>query len=76
MQHLETFLPIAEADRVKCYLLMVLTVFFHWMYKMKDSCYQDSSIIHGWFVYWVFGCEMRRLSKSLEIRFRMHRFQK
>ena len=55
MQHLETFLLIAEADRVKCYLLKVLTVFLHWMYKMKDSCYQDSSIIHGLFVYWVFG---------------------
>ena len=29
--------------------------------------------IHCWFVYWVFGCEMRRLSKS-EIRFRMASF--
>ena len=29
-----------------------------------------TSVIHGWFVYWVFGLEMRRLSKS-EIRFRM-----
>ena len=26
-----------------CY---VLTVFFHWIYKMKYSCYQDSSVIH------------------------------
>ena len=25
----------------------VLTVFFHWMYKMKFSCYQESSVIHG-----------------------------
>ena len=33
---------------------MFLTVFFHWMYKMKYSCYQESSVIHGWFVYWVF----------------------
>ena len=30
---------------------------------MKYSCYQESSVIHGWFVYWVFGEEMRRLSK-------------
>ena len=30
---------------------------------MKYSCYQESSVIHGWFVYWVFGSEMRRLSK-------------
>ena len=28
--------------------------FFHWMYEMKYSCYQDSSVIHGWFVYYVF----------------------
>ena len=44
-------------------LVMFLTVFFHWMYKMKYSCYQESSVIHGWFVYSVFGWEMRRLSK-------------
>ena len=37
---------------------------------MKYSCYQESSVIHGWFVYWVFGLEMCRLTKS-EIRFRM-----
>ena len=53
----------AEADRVLCQLVMFLTVFFHWMYKMKYSCYQECSLIHGWFVYWVFGWEMRRLSK-------------
>ena len=44
-----------------------------WMYKMKYSCFQKSSVIHGWFVYWVFGWEVRRLSKS-EIRFRMALF--
>ena len=51
----------------------VLTVFFHWMYKMKYSGFLDSSIIHGWFVYWVFCLRKRkrRLSKSLEIWFRM-----
>ena len=37
--------------------------------KMQLSCYQDSSIIHGWFVYWLFGWDMRRSSKSSEIRF-------
>ena len=51
----------------------VSTVFFHWMYKLKYSCYQKSSVIHGWFVYWVFGWEVRRLLKS-EIRFRMASF--
>ena len=37
----------AEADRVLCQLVMFLTVFFHWMHKMKFSCYQESSVIHG-----------------------------
>ena len=54
----------AKADRVLCQLVMFLTVFLHWMYKMKYSCYQESSNIHGWFVYWAFAWEMRRLSKS------------
>ena len=67
------FTLTAEADRVLCQLVMFLTVFFHWMYKMKYSCYQESSVIHGWFVYWVFGWEIRRLSKS-EIRFWMASF--
>ena len=58
-----TLTACAEAYRVLCQLVMFLTVFFHWMYKMKYSCYQESSVIHGWFVYWVFGWEMRRLSK-------------
>ena len=69
-----TFSLTAEADRVFCQLVMFFTVFFHWMLKMKYSCYQQSSLIHGWFVYWIFGREMRRLPK-LEIRFRMHRFR-
>ena len=60
------FTLTAESDRVLCQLVMFLTVFFHWMYKMKYSFYQESSVIHGWFgwfVYWVFGWEMHRLSK-------------
>ena len=45
--------------------LMFWTVFFHWMYKMKYGCYQESSVIHGWFVDWLFGwvmcrCQSRR----------------
>ena len=64
------FTLTAEADKVLCRPVMFSTVFFLWMYKMKYSCYQESSVIHGcWFVYWIFGWEMRRLSKS-EIRFR------
>ena len=57
------FTLTAEADRVLCQLVMFLTVFFLWMYKMKYSCYQESSVIHGWFVFWGFGWEVRRLSK-------------
>ena len=30
------FTLTAEADRVLCQLVMFLTVFFHWMYKMKQ----------------------------------------
>ena len=50
MQHLETCLLIAEAVIVLCHLVMFLTVFFCWMYRMKYSCYQDSSVIHGLFL--------------------------
>ena len=41
------FTLTAEADKVLCQLVMFLTVFFYWMYKMKFSCYQESSVIHG-----------------------------
>ena len=37
-------------------------------------CYQDPSVIHGWFVYWIYGWEMRHLSKSSEIQFRIALF--
>ena len=49
MQHASwnLFTLTAEADRVLCQLLMFLTVFFHWVYKVKFSCYQESSVIHG-----------------------------
>ena len=68
------FTLTAEADRVLCQLVMFLTAFLHWtLYKMKFTCYQESSVIHGWFVCWIFDWEMRRLSK-LEIRFRMASF--
>ena len=63
IQHLESCLLL-------CQLIMYLTVFFHCMYKMKFSCYQESSVLHG---YLVFGWEIRLLSKS-EILFRMASF--
>ena len=54
-------------DRVLCHVVM---------YKMNYSFYQDSSVIHGWFVHCSFGWEDWRLSKSLEIRSRMSSFSK
>ena len=41
------FTLTGEAARVLCQLVIFLTVFFHWMYKMKYSWYQESSVIHG-----------------------------
>ena len=41
------FTLTAEADRVLCQLVMFLTVFLRWMYKMKFCCYQESSVIHS-----------------------------
>ena len=41
------FTLTAEADSVLCQLVMFLTVFFHWVYKMKFSCYHESAVIHG-----------------------------
>ena len=39
----------AEADRVLCQLVMFLTVFFYWMYKMKFTCYQEV-LCYSWLV--------------------------
>ena len=59
----------AEADRVLCQLVMFLTVFFLQMYKIKYSCYHESSVIHGWFVCLLkFGCRKKTLSDFLASR--------
>ena len=71
-ENLCSVLRLVYFDRVLRRLVMFLTVFFHWMYKIKYSCYQESSIIHGWFVYRIFGWEMRNLSKSDGIVFVFH----
>ena len=70
MQHLENCL-LWQLKLTE--IVMFLAVYFLWMYKMKYSCYQECSLIHCWFVYWVFGWEVRRLSKPI-IRFRMASF--
>ena len=55
--------------------MVFLTVIFHWtLYKMKSSCYQESSVIHGYVVYRVFGWEIPRLS-SRKSDFGWHRFR-
>ena len=43
---------------------------------MKYSCYQDCSVIHGWFVYCAFCWQMHRLSSHWKSDFGWHRFQK
>ena len=58
------FTLTVEAYRVLCQLLMFLTA-------LSTGCTKwNSAVIHGKCVYWVFGWEIRHLSK-LEIRFRM-----
>ena len=40
---------------------------------MKYSCYQESSVIHGWFVYWVLVEKCVACQNSV-IQFRMASF--
>ena len=42
-----SFILTAEADRVLCQLVTFFTVFFHWIYKMKYTCYQES-LLNFW----------------------------
>ena len=44
------FTLTAEADILLCQLVIFLTAFFHWMCKMKYSCYQELSRVfcHLW----------------------------
>ena len=75
---LETCLPMVEADRVLFrHLVMFLTVFFHWMYKMKYSFYQESSVImSGFFIGFLVekcaACQSHRESESNDIVFVFH----
>ena len=70
------FTLTAEADRVLCQHVMFLTVFSHWMYKMKYSCYQESSVtvfIAGLFIgFLVAKCVACQSRKS---DFGWHRFR-
>ena len=74
MQHLETCLLwqlkltefVSTCDVFNC--------LFHWIYKMKYSCYQQSSVIHNWFVYWVLF-EKCVAYESRKSDFGWHRFR-
>ena len=68
------FALTAEADIVLCQLVMFLTVCFHWMYKMKYNCYQESSVTYGWFVYG-FLVEKCVACQSQKSDFGWHRFR-
>ena len=67
------FTLTAEADRVLCQIVMFLTVFFLWIYKMKYSCYQESSVIHGC-LFTGFSFEKWVAFQNSIIRFRMASF--
>ena len=43
MQHLETCL--LSKLKLTQFCVNFLTVFFHWMYKMKCSCYQEYQVL-------------------------------
>ena len=77
MQHLETcFTLTAEADRVLCQLVMFLTVFFHWMYKMKYSC---SQVCYSWLVcslvFWLRDASLVKVGNPISSDFGWHRFR-
>ena len=77
MQHLESCL-LWQLKKTEFWVNLVFVVvflllFFSFFYKMKFCCYQKSSVIHGLFVYWVSGWEIRRWLMS-EIRFQMASF--
>ena len=69
------FTLTAETDRVLCQLVMFLTVFFHWMGKMKYSCYQESSVIHDIHLFIEFLVEKCAASQSRKSDFGWHRFR-
>ena len=68
------FTLTAEADGLLCQLVMFLTVVFHWMYKMKYSCYQESSVIHAAGLFIEFLVEKCAVRQSRKSDFGWHRF--
>ena len=55
----------AKADRVLCQLVMFITVFFHWMYKMNYSCHKSlllfmAGLFIGFLVEKCVACQSRK----------------
>ena len=70
------FTLTVEADRVFCQLVMFFTVFFHWIHKMKYSCYQCNSLLlftAGLFI--EFLVEKCAACQSWKSDFGWHRFR-
>ena len=67
------FTLTAETDRVLCQLVMFLTVFFHWMYKMKfrSLVLFMASVFIGFLVERYDACQSRK-SNFVWRRFRFH----
>ena len=69
------FTLTAEADRVLYQLVMFLTVFFHWMYKMKNSAAIRSlplfmaNLFMGFLVEKYVACESRKSSDGIVLVF-------
>ena len=78
MQRLETCLLWQLKLTEFCVILWYFKLSFStwYQYKMKHSCYQDCSVIHGWFLYCAFCWQMHRLSSHWKSDFGWHRFQK
>ena len=74
-ENLCSILNLVYFDSWSCQLVMFLTVFFHWMYKMKFSCYQESSVIHGLFIEFLVEKYVAYQSRKFDLwwhRFRFH----
>ena len=67
------FTLTAEADRVFCQLVVILLSFSTGCIKWNTAAINSLLLFMAGLFYWIFGWEMRRLSK-LEIRFRMTSF--
>ena len=65
----------AEADRGLCQLVMFLTVFFYWMYKMKFIQLLSGVFCYSWLVFFIgFLVEKSFACQSRKSNFRCHSY--